>query len=87
MNQIKWLNRSQPQTLYSAVLLSYFSAALLLLFGYGIDAELAYDVVVGIGSLFASDRAVEDLSNTLVPVAVTVLLGWSVRRRGCWHGK
>ena len=38
VNQIKWLNRSQPQTLYSAVLLSYFSAALLLLFGYGIDA-------------------------------------------------
>lgn len=74
MNQIKWLNRSQPQTLYSAVLLSYFSAALLLLFGYGIDAELAHDVVTGIGALFVSDRSVEDFSDTFVPVAVTVLL-------------
>ena len=75
VNRITWLNRSQPQTLYSAVLLSYFSAALLLLFGYGVDAELTRDVVAGIGGLFVSDGTADDVSNTFVPLAVTLLLG------------
>ncbi len=75
MNRIQWLNRSQPQTLYSAVLLSYFSAALLVLFGYGVDAALARDLVAGIGSLFASDRTADDAGAAVAPLAVTVLLG------------
>ena len=74
VNQVRWLNRSQPQTLYSAVLLCYFSAALLL-FGTRVDSQLARDVLEGVVSLFASDRTAADLSDTFVPLAVTLLLG------------
>ncbi len=72
---MRWLNRSQPQTLFSAVLLCYFSAALLLLFGTRIDSQLARDVFEGIVSLFANDRTADDLGNSIVPPALTVLLG------------
>ncbi|WP_420623453.1 hypothetical protein [Candidatus Poriferisodalis sp.] len=77
MNQMRWLNRSQPQTLYSAVLLCYFSAVLLL-FGNRIDWQLAVDVFEGIVSLFASERTAIELSDSVVPLAVTVLLGGSL---------
>ena len=72
---MRWLNRSQPQTLFSAVLLCYFSAALLLLFGTRIDSQLARDVFEGIVSLFASERTADDLGDSIVPLALTVLLG------------
>ena len=74
MNRVRWINRSQPQTLYSAVLLCYFSAALLL-FGTRVDSQLARDVFEGIVSLFASDQTAADLGSTFVPAAVTLLLG------------
>ena len=70
---MRWLNRSQPQTLFSAVLLCYFSAVLLL-FGTRIDAQLARDIFEGIVSLFASDRTAADLGDSIIPPAVTVLL-------------
>lgn len=71
---MRWLNRSQPQTLLSAVLLCYFSAALLFLSGSRVDSQLAYDIFKGIVSLFASDRTAADLGDSIVPPAVTVLL-------------
>lgn len=74
VNQMRWLNRSQPQTLLSAVLLCYFSAALLFLSGTRVDSQLAYDIFKGIVSLFASDRTAADLGGSIVPPAVTVLL-------------
>lgn len=74
MNQITWLNRSQPQTLYSAVLLSYFSAAFLL-FGSRVEWQLALDVFEAIVSLAASDRTTQNLADTIVPAGVTLLLG------------
>ena len=74
VNQVRWLNRSQPQTLYSAVLLCYFSAALLL-FGTRVDSQLARDIFEAVVSLLASDRTAADLSDTFVPLAVTLLLG------------
>ncbi len=67
---MRWLNRSQPQTLYSSVLLCYFSAGFLL-FGSGIDYQLTLDIV----GLFASDSTAEDLGDALVPIVVTLLLG------------
>ncbi len=70
---MRWLNRSQPQTLFSAVLLCYFSAVLLL-FGTRIDSQLARDIFEGIVSLFASDRTATDLGDSIIPPAVTVLL-------------
>ena len=70
---MRWLNRSQPQTLFSAVLLCYFSAVLLL-FGTRIDSQLARDIFEGIVSLFASDRTSADLGDSIIPPAVTVLL-------------
>ncbi|WP_419841044.1 hypothetical protein [Candidatus Poriferisodalis sp.] len=73
MNQKRWINRSQPQTLFSAVLLSYFSAGLLLL-GNRIDVQLGRDVFERIVSLFADERTAFDLSGRLVVPAVTVLL-------------
>ena len=73
MNRITWVNRSQPQTLYGAVLLSYFSAVFLLL-GTRIDPQLANDIFEGIVSLFASDRTAADLSDSIIPPAVTLLL-------------
>ena len=71
---MRWLNRSQPQTLFSAVLLCYFSAGLLFLFGTNIDSRLARDIFEGIVSLFASDRTAADLGDGIVRPAVTVLL-------------
>jgi hypothetical protein len=71
---MRWLNRSQPQTLFSAVLLCYFSAGLLLLFGTRIDSQLARDIFEGIVSLFASDRTAADLGDSIIPPAVTMLL-------------
>lgn len=70
---MRWLNRSQPQTLFSAVLLCYFSAVLLL-FGTRIDSQLARDIFEGIVSLFASDRTATDLGDSIIPPAVTILL-------------
>ncbi len=70
---MRWLNRSQPQTLFSAVLLSYFSAVLLL-FGTRIDSQLARDIFEGVVSLFASDRTATDLGDSIIPPAVTFLL-------------
>jgi len=74
VNRITWLNRSQPQTLYSAVLLCYFFAALLLLSGTRVDSQLARDIFEGIVSLFASDRTAAELGDSIIPPAVTVLL-------------
>ncbi|MDE0135462.1 MAG: hypothetical protein OXM54_11540 [Acidimicrobiaceae bacterium] len=74
MNRITWLNRSQPQTLYSAVLLCYFFAALLLLSGTRVDSQLARDIFEGMVSLFASDRTAAELGDSIIPPAVTVLL-------------
>ncbi len=71
---MRWLNRSQPQTLYSSVLLCYFSAAFLL-FGSRIDWQLVLDVFEPIVGLFASDRTAADLGDALVPFGVTLLLG------------
>lgn len=73
---MRWLNRSQPQTLFSAVLLCYFSAVFLL-FGSRVDWQLATDVFERVVSLFASDRTASDLGESLVPVGVTLLLGGS----------
>ncbi len=70
---MRWLNRSQPQTLFSAVLLCYFSAAMLL-FGTRIDSQLARDIFEGMVSLLASDRTAADLSDSIIPPAVTLLL-------------
>ena len=74
MNRIKWVNRSQPQTLYSAVLLSYFSAAFLLL-GARVEWQVAVDILEAIVSLAASDRTAQNLADAIVPPAVTLLLG------------
>ena len=74
---MQWLNRSQPQTLYSAVLLCYFSAVLLL-FGSRIEWQLALDVFESIVSLFASERTAIELGDSIVPLAVTLLLGGSL---------
>ena len=74
---MRWLNRSQPQTLYSAVLLCYFSAVLLL-FGSRIEWQLALDVFESIVSLFASERTATELGDSIVPLAVTLLLGGSL---------
>lgn len=74
MNQIKWLNRSQPQTLYSAVLLSYFSAVFLL-FGSRVEWQVALDVFETIVALAASERTAQNLADAIVPAAVTLLLG------------
>ena len=74
MDRIQWLNRSQPQTLYSAVLLCYFSGVLLL-FGSRVDWQLALDVFERIVSFAASDRTAAELGDRLVPLAVTLLLG------------
>ena len=71
---MRWLNRSQPQTLFSAVLLCYVFAALLLLSGTRVDSQLARDIFEGIVSLFASDSTADDLGDTIVPPIVTVLL-------------
>ncbi len=71
---MRWLNRSQPQTLYSSVLLCYFSAVFLL-FDSGIEGQLALDVFEPIVGLFASDRTAADLGDPLVPFGVTLLLG------------
>lgn len=70
---MRWLNRSQPQTLFSAVLLCYFSAVLLL-FGTRVDLQLARDIFEGVVSLFASDRTAADLGDSIIPPAITVLL-------------
>ena len=74
MNRVRWLNRSQPQTLYSAVLLSYFSAVLLL-FGTRVDSQLALDIFEGVVSPLAGDQTAADLGDTFVPLAVTLLVG------------
>ena len=71
---MRWLNRSQPQTLYSSVLLCYFSAGFLL-FGSRIDWQLTLDVFEPIVGLFASDRTAANLGDALVPFGVTLLLG------------
>lgn len=71
---MRWLNRGQPQTLYSAVLLCYFSAVLLL-FGSRVDWQLSLDVFEAIVGLFASDRTTSNLSDAIVPIGVTLLLG------------
>lgn len=74
MNRIKWVNRSQPQTLYSAVLLSYFSAAFLLL-GARVEWQLAVDIFEAIVSLATSQRTAQNIADAVVPAAVTLLLG------------
>lgn len=71
---MRWLNRGQPQTLYSAVLLCYFSAVLLL-FGSRVDWQLSLDVFEAIVGLFASDSTTSNLSDAIVPIGVTLLLG------------
>ena len=66
MNNLIWLNQSQPQTLYSGTMLAYFRAVWLLLFQSGgriiVEGEtitsiyglLAFDVFkqIGLGGLF-----------------------------------
>ncbi len=74
MNRIKWVNRSQPQTLYSAVLLSYFSAVFLLL-GARVEWQVALDIFEAIVSLAAGDRSAQNLADAVVPASVTLLLG------------
>ncbi|WP_419945970.1 hypothetical protein [Candidatus Poriferisodalis sp.] len=74
MNQIKWLNRSQPQPLYSAVLLSYFSAAFLL-FESRVERQIVLDVFKAIVSLVVSERTTQNLTDAIVPAVVTLLLG------------
>ncbi len=71
---MRWLNRSQPQTLFSAVLLSYFSAALLVL-GTRIDSLLARDIFDGVVSIFASEATASSLSSRFVVPLVTLSLG------------
>ncbi|MDG2022873.1 MAG: hypothetical protein P8J75_00240 [Actinomycetota bacterium] len=50
MNNFRWLNPTQPQTLHSAVMLAYFRAVSIVLFGSVYYRQLAYDVL----GLFAS---------------------------------
>ena len=50
MNNLRWLNPTQPQTLYSAVMLAYFRGASIVLFGSVYYRQLAYDLL----GLFAS---------------------------------
>ena len=74
---MKWLNRDQPQTLFSAVLLCYFSAAFLA-FGSRVDWQFAADMASGVASLFsAGSDAAAGSPGGLVPLAVTLLLGGS----------
>lgn len=44
---LRWLNRSQPQTLYSAVMLSYFRGASALLFGSEVYSSFVAEFLGG----------------------------------------
>jgi len=50
VNNLRWLNPTQPQTLYSAVMLAYFRGASIVLFGSVYYRQLPYDLL----GLFAS---------------------------------
>ncbi|MDE0874807.1 MAG: hypothetical protein OSA88_13185 [Acidimicrobiales bacterium] len=50
MNNFRWINSTQPQTLHSAVMLAYFRAISIVLFGNVYYRQLAYDIL----GLFAS---------------------------------
>jgi hypothetical protein len=50
VNNFRWLNPTQPQTLHSAVMLAYFRAVSIVLFGSVYYRQLAYDIL----GLFAS---------------------------------
>ena len=44
MNNLRWLNPTQPQTLYSAVMLAYFRGVSIVLFGSVYYRALPYDL-------------------------------------------
>ncbi len=51
---LRWLNPTQPQTLYSAVMLSYFRAVGMVLFGSAYYRQLPLDLFgSGVATLFA----------------------------------
>jgi hypothetical protein len=51
---LRWLNRAQPETLYSAVMLSYFRAVGMVLFGSAYYRQLPLDLFgSGVATLFA----------------------------------
>ncbi|MCH2636563.1 MAG: hypothetical protein MKZ67_11585 [Acidimicrobiales bacterium] len=45
MNNLRWLNPTQPQTLYSAVMLAYFRGVSIVLFGSVYYRALPYDIL------------------------------------------
>ena len=45
MNNLRWLNPTQPQTLYSAVMLAYFRGVSIVLFGSVYYRALPYDLL------------------------------------------
>ena len=45
MNNLRWLNPTQPQTLYSAVILAYFRGVSIVLFGSVYYRALPYDIL------------------------------------------
>ena len=53
VNNLRWLNPTQPQTLYSAVMLAYFRGASLLLFGNDYYNVLPYDLLGSFASRVA----------------------------------
>jgi len=45
VNNLRWLNPTQPQTLYSAVMLAYFRGVSIVLFGSIYYRQLPYDIL------------------------------------------
>jgi len=45
VNNLRWLNPTQPQTLYSAVMLAYFRGVSIVLFGSVYYRALPYDIL------------------------------------------
>ena len=45
MNNLRWLNPTQPQTLYSAVMLAYFRGVSIVLFGSVYYRARSYDIL------------------------------------------
>lgn len=54
MNNLRWVNQSQPQTLYLGTVLAYFRAVFIILFQQQVYGLLAADLFdnIGLGELF-----------------------------------
>ena len=84
METRRWINQSQPQTLYIAVFLMYMTAAFTLLFGLN-DAPYAVAYLKFTKSLSATDSLLT-LTRFGV-VAASVAAGWGISNERKWGYK